>query len=138
MIKLKATTKQKKIVALNEINIHHKLPTKAIRFYIKFGKNKIINLIGDGVIIATPFGSTGYYKSVGGKFFSFLLSPIFGGSESLYALLVALIAGWLIYCGLGFASKLETTIVVTLIFLFIFIFWPLLAIIPNPTNFSTH
>ena len=70
MIKLKATTKQKKIVDMNEINIHHKLPTKAIRFYIKFGKNKIINLIGDGVIIATPFGSTGYYKSVGGKFFS--------------------------------------------------------------------
>jgi len=74
------------------------------------------------------WGAMTAYMIVGGKFFSFLLSPIFGGSESLYALLVALIAGWLIYCGLGFASKLETTIVVTLIFLFIFI---ILASIPH-------
>lgn len=74
------------------------------------------------------WGAMTAYLIVGGKFFSYLLSPLFGGSESVYALLVAVIAGWLIYGGLRFASKVETTIVVTLIFLFIFI---ILASIPH-------
>ena len=31
--------------------------------------NEFDKLIGDGIVIATPFGSTGYYKSTGGKQF---------------------------------------------------------------------
>ncbi len=74
------------------------------------------------------WGAMTAYMIVGGKFFSYLLSPLFGGSESTYAIFVAIIAGFLIYRGLGFASKLETVIVITLIFLFIFI---ILASLPH-------
>jgi NAD+ kinase len=68
-MKLQAKFKRKKLVALNEIQVHNKLPTKAIRFSLKVDGKFFDNLIGDGVIVATPFGSTAYYSSVGGRKF---------------------------------------------------------------------
>ena len=67
-MKIKVETKLKKtrLVGLNEIQIHTKLPIHAVRFSVSINKKKITNLIGDGVIISTPFGSTGYFKSTGG------------------------------------------------------------------------
>jgi NAD+ kinase len=65
-MKLQATFKGKKMIALNEIQIHTKYPIKAVRFSIFSDEKKFENLIGDGVIIATPFGSTAYYQSTGG------------------------------------------------------------------------
>jgi NAD+ kinase len=68
-MKLEVKFKRKKLVALNEIQVHNKLPTKAIRFSLKVDGKFFDNLIGDGVIVATPFGSTAYYSSVGGRKF---------------------------------------------------------------------
>lgn len=67
--KIEAIFKNKKLVALNEIQIHNKNPSVALRFSLEINNKKYENLIGDGVIIATPFGSTGYYRSAGGKKF---------------------------------------------------------------------
>lgn len=58
-IKLEARVGDKKITALNDIIIAHKLPNLAIRFEV-FQKK----YIGDGLVISTPFGSTGYYYSI--------------------------------------------------------------------------
>ncbi|MCK5632008.1 NAD(+)/NADH kinase [Candidatus Bathyarchaeota archaeon] len=69
-IKLEAAYKQRKLVGLNEIQIHAKLPISAVRFALTVDGRIYENLIGDGVVIATPFGSTGYYKSTGGKPFT--------------------------------------------------------------------
>ncbi len=66
-IKLQAISKGRKLIGLNEIQVHTKLPIRAIRFSVSVGKKKFSNLIGDGVIVATPFGSTAYYTSSGGK-----------------------------------------------------------------------
>jgi len=66
-IKLVAELKNKKLVALNEIQIHTKLPIHALRFSLTANGKKFENLIGDGVILATSFGSTAYYQSTGGK-----------------------------------------------------------------------
>jgi NAD+ kinase len=66
-IKLVAKLKNKKLVALNEIQIHTKLPIHALRFSLTANGKKFENLIGDGVILATSFGSTAYYQSTGGK-----------------------------------------------------------------------
>jgi len=68
-IKLKTEAKGKKLVGLNEIQIHPKLPIYAVRFSLSVDGKKCKDLIGDGVIVATSFGSTGYYKATGGKRF---------------------------------------------------------------------
>jgi NAD+ kinase len=66
-MKLRARYKKYKVMALNEIQVHNKLPTKAIRFSLFVDGKAFDNLVGDGVIISTPFGSTGYYLAAGGK-----------------------------------------------------------------------
>jgi NAD+ kinase len=74
-IKLVAELKQRDYIsageALNEVQIHNASPIKAIRFFVEVDDKKVFGeeIIGDGIIIATPFGSTAYYKSVGGKRF---------------------------------------------------------------------
>ena len=64
-IKVIANYKRKKLIGLNEIQVHTKVPIKALRFSVQIDEKKIDNLIGDGVVVSTPFGSTGYYKSLG-------------------------------------------------------------------------
>jgi NAD+ kinase len=66
-MKLDAYYKNKKMTSLNEVQIHTALPIRAVRFSIFVDGKKFENLIGDGVIIATPFGSTGYYLATGGR-----------------------------------------------------------------------
>ena len=68
-MKLETNVKGKKLVGLNEIQLHHKLPIYAVRFSLSIDKKEHNDLIGDGVIVATPFGSTAYYKATGGKSF---------------------------------------------------------------------
>jgi len=68
-MKLETTTKGKKLVGLNEIQIHLKLPIYAVRFSFSVNGKECDELIGDGVIVSTPFGATGYYKATGGKIF---------------------------------------------------------------------
>jgi NAD+ kinase len=68
-MKLETEAKGKKLVGLNEIQIHPKLPIHAVRFSLSVDGKEYEDLIGDGVIIATSFGSTGYYKATGGKRF---------------------------------------------------------------------
>jgi NAD+ kinase len=69
-VKLSAFYKTNMLTALNEIQVHTKLPLRAIRFSVDTDRQKFENLIGDGVIVATPFGSTGYYLATGGKPFN--------------------------------------------------------------------
>ena len=68
-MKLETEAKGKKLVGLNEIQIHPKLPIYAVRFSLSVDGKECKDLIGDGVIVATSFGSTGYYKATGGKRF---------------------------------------------------------------------
>ncbi|MCD6557533.1 MAG: NAD(+)/NADH kinase [Candidatus Aenigmarchaeota archaeon] len=65
---LQGKFKGKKMFALNEIQIHTKRPTKAVRFRVYVdGKDIFGEVVGDGVVVATPFGSSAYYMSVGGR-----------------------------------------------------------------------
>ena len=68
-MKLAAGFKNKKLTALNEIQLHTKLPIRAVRFSLSVNGKEFENLIGDGVIVSTPFGSSAYYSSAGGKVF---------------------------------------------------------------------
>ena len=69
-MKLETQAKRQKLVGLNEIQLHLKLPIYAVRFSLSVDAKEYNDLIGDGVIIATPFGSTGYYKATGGESFA--------------------------------------------------------------------
>ncbi len=68
-MKIETEAKGKKLVGLNEIQIHPRIPIYAIRFSLSTNGKEYSDLIGDGVIIASPFGSTGYYAATGGKAF---------------------------------------------------------------------
>jgi len=64
-IKLESIYKGKRIVGLNEIIVHNHDPRMAIRYEVFVNDRKIDKeIIGDGVVISTPYGSTGYYLSV--------------------------------------------------------------------------
>lgn len=67
--KLKAVSESqystKELIGTNDIVIRNSLPTEAIRFKIKIdGKEIDKTFIGDGVVIATPYGSRGYFYSI--------------------------------------------------------------------------
>jgi NAD+ kinase len=66
-LKLVGMAEGVKIEGLNEIQVHLKLPYSAVRFSVSVDGKEFSNLIGDGVVVATPFGSTGYYTATGGE-----------------------------------------------------------------------
>ncbi|MCK4809211.1 MAG: NAD(+)/NADH kinase, partial [Candidatus Aenigmarchaeota archaeon] len=69
-MKIEADFKGKIVVGLNEAQVHNKLFTKAVRFNVYLDDELLYeNVIGDGVVISTPFGSTAYYTSLGGDKF---------------------------------------------------------------------
>jgi len=70
-IKLKAALDSKEVVCTNDFVIRNKYPTHALRFKIKINNEPVDDiLIGDGVVISTPFGSTAYHHSITKKNFN--------------------------------------------------------------------
>ena len=63
--KLETTLLYKKFYALNDFVVRNQHPIHAIRFEVN---NKYF--IGDGIVVSTPFGSTGYFKSITSKTFT--------------------------------------------------------------------
>lgn len=56
--------------ALNDLNLHHRSPTHAATFRVRIMDGDttyaLDRAIGDGVVVATPFGATGYYRAITG------------------------------------------------------------------------
>ncbi|MFC2134054.1 hypothetical protein ACFLTH_05500 [Bacteroidota bacterium] len=64
-MKLEGNFRGNKLLAANDILIRNKRPNQAIRLEISIdNEKKHDEMIGDGLIISTPFGSSAYYKSV--------------------------------------------------------------------------
>ena len=69
--KLEASINGKKtFIAMNDINLHY-IPPRAVRFSLEVN-NKLIDgeVISDGFIVSTRFGSTAYFHSVSRKSFN--------------------------------------------------------------------
>jgi NAD+ kinase len=65
IIKIEAIAHDRRLLAVNDIILRNEHPTQAIRFKLAIdGKDADHNVIGDGIVAATPFGATGYYRSV--------------------------------------------------------------------------
>lgn len=62
--KIEAVVGKRKLEALNEVQVRSSDPRTALRFSLYHGK-KPMNLIGDGIVASTPFGSTGYFSALG-------------------------------------------------------------------------
>lgn len=64
-IKIEGSFKGHEFVAINDIIIRNKTPNQAIRFSIFVdGAKKHEEIIGDGLIVSTPFGSSAYFQSI--------------------------------------------------------------------------
>ncbi len=68
--KLQAKVDKTVLLATNDIVVRNSLPTHAIRFTIKINGKESKEHIGDGIVIATTFGSTGYFHSITRQKFS--------------------------------------------------------------------
>jgi len=59
----------RELIGVNDIVVRNSLPTEAVRFSVLVGGRGIDNLIGDGIVISTPYGSKGYFSSIARKDF---------------------------------------------------------------------
>lgn len=62
--KLKVVADGKEWHALNDVIVHNADPRHAIRFTVRGARHLESEVIGDGIVVATVFGATGYYHSV--------------------------------------------------------------------------
>ncbi|MBI2010806.1 MAG: NAD(+)/NADH kinase [Candidatus Colwellbacteria bacterium] len=81
LFKLEAGFGDKKLVALNDIIVHNVDPRHAIRYELLVNDRSVAGeVIGDGVVVATPFGSTAYYRSITDSFFEVGIGVAFNNS----------------------------------------------------------
>lgn len=79
--KLEAIAGNKKIIAVNDIVLHNKNARHAIRYRVWINGREVgKEVIGDGAVIATPFGSTAYYRSITDSFFELGIGLAFNNS----------------------------------------------------------
>jgi NAD+ kinase len=74
--------KRKTLIGLNEVNVTHSLPINAIRFDVDIDDDCVArNMIGDGVMVSTPYGSTGYFYSIAKRSFTGNLGVAFNNVD---------------------------------------------------------
>lgn len=79
--KLEVVARGNTIVGMNDITVHNADPRHAIRYELSVNDKKIGGkIIGDGVVVATPFGSTGYYRSITDSYFELGMGIAFNNS----------------------------------------------------------
>lgn len=80
-IKLEATANGKTLVGLNDIVVHNENARHAIRYIVQINDEDVSNeIIGDGLVFATPLGSTGYYRSITDSSFEIGIGLAFNNS----------------------------------------------------------
>jgi NAD+ kinase len=79
---ISAKTKNNKVLyGMNEVVVDKCNSIKMIEIEIYYKNERVVNFVGDGVIVSTPTGSTGYSLSAGGPIISpyskvFIITPI--------------------------------------------------------------
>lgn len=65
LFKLAACARDTEFLAMNDVVIHNKVITSGVRYRVHVDGELYANcVVGDGLVAATPFGSTGYYRSI--------------------------------------------------------------------------
>lgn len=64
-LKLRAEARGQVLVGLNDVIVHNSQPTSGVRYRVWIDDHEFSDeIMGDGVVVATPFGSTAYYRSI--------------------------------------------------------------------------
>ena len=83
--KIEAKIGNKKLLATNEFVLKTKNPRHSVRFDIYINDNeRLDHVIGDGLIVSTPLGSTGYYKSITRSTFQLGIGLAFNNTTEHY------------------------------------------------------
>lgn len=83
--KIEAKIGNNKLFATNEFVLKTKNPRHSVRFDMGINKeDKFEHIIGDGCIVATPIGSTGYYKSITRSTFDLGIGVAFNNTTEQY------------------------------------------------------
>lgn len=79
--KLRVTAREQRLDGMNDVIVHNADPRHGIRYrtYVD-GREVGGEIIGDGVVVATPLGSTGYYRSITDSSFSVGMGLAFNNS----------------------------------------------------------
>lgn len=81
LLKLEAACGGHTLTAVNDIVLHNRVTTSAIRYRIWLDGELYANrIVGDGLVAATPFGSTGYYRSITHSIFKLGVGLAFNNS----------------------------------------------------------
>lgn len=81
VMKLEVLAMGERLVAMNDITVHNADPRRAIRYNVALDDEPLQNdVIGDGVVVASPFGSTGYYRSITDSYFETGIGLAFNNS----------------------------------------------------------
>ena len=84
--KLEAAVGDAVLIGLNDIVLHNENPRHAIRYRLDISGQGDLGheIIGDGIVVATPFGSTGYYRSITHSFFEVGVGLAFNNSTERF------------------------------------------------------
>ncbi len=81
LMKLEVLANDTTLYAMNDIIVHNKDARHAIRYSLSVNDRQIGNaIIGDGIVVATPFGSTAYYRSITDSSFELGIGLAFNNS----------------------------------------------------------
>jgi NAD+ kinase len=79
--KVRAEARGEVLIGLNDIIVHNARPTSAVRYRVWIDDREFAaEIMGDGVVVATPFGSTAYYRSITRNYFRRGLGLAFNNS----------------------------------------------------------
>ncbi len=92
--KSEKTKQERRLVALNDIVISREGLSRMLKLEVRVAGEKLTSFAGDGVILATPTGSTAYSLSAGGsvvhpKLEAIMITPICPHSSALRSMVVA-------------------------------------------------
>ena len=83
--KLQVSYQDQTYVAMNDCIIRNAVPYAAVRLYVSLNGNRVTgDVIGDGVVAATPFGSSGYFQSITRKSFKENFGLAFNNPTKLF------------------------------------------------------
>lgn len=85
LLPLEASVKGKVLTGINDIVVHNHDHRHAMRYRLTVnGKQIPHEIIGDGIVLATPFGSTAYYRSITDSFFETGIGLAFNNSTEQF------------------------------------------------------